>query len=245
MKATRDVIWNAILIESKIIMKDDPSIVMYTDSEKLFHQNFNYYHSLIIDKFMKLQDKHLDRHKIAAIIICSILKSDILGIACGQECNQTIDDIFLANEKLALNIALSDMYQRLLSECEEGKIPYDKIFPDYVFPVPLSCDRDYTEVICRDLYYSKKYFELDPLSIANFLFLLEAYSFEATHVEININKWEELNKNRRLDQWEKELKSVEIALSQFDIKMQNEKNELQNKINDLQSKINESKKQDT
>lgn len=244
MKETREAIWNAILIESKKIMKDDPSIVMYTDSEKLFHQNFNYYHSLIIDKFMKLRDKHLDRHKIAAIIICSILKSDILGIACGQESNQTIDDIFLANEKLALNIALSDMYQRLLSECGDGKIPYDKIFSDYVFPVPLSCDRDYTEVICRDLYFSKKYFELDPLSIANFLFLLEAYSFDASNIEININKWDELNKTRRIDQWEKELKSIEIILSQFDTKILNEKNELQNKKNDLQNKINEAKKQD-
>lgn len=244
MRETRVAVWNAILKESSIMMEKDSALVMYTDSEKLFHQNFNYYYSLIIDKFMKTWDKHLDRHKIAAVIICSILKSNILGIACGKESNQTIDDIFLANEKLALNIALSDMYQRLISENREGKIPYEEIFSDYVFPKPLSCDREYTEVICRDLYFCKRYFELDPLSIANLLFLLESYSFEASRIRIDISKWDELNRSRRKEQWEKELKSVESVLLQFDVKMNNEKRELEDKKKELQHKLDEIKKQE-
>lgn len=230
-------IWNAIVKECSNMMKKDATLVMYNDSEALFHENFNYYYSLIVDKFMKDYDKHLDRHKISSVIICSVLKTDILGISRTHTGNETIDDIFLANEKLALNIALSDMYQRLASECKEDKLPYNEVFPTYVFPTPLSCDRDYTEVICRDLYFCKKYFELDPLSIANFLFLLEAYSFESSNIQIDVPKWNNLNKIRKKEQIENDLKSVENALSQFDTKMKNEKKELENKKSELQREL--------
>lgn len=232
-------VWNAILDECSKMMEKDSALVMYHDSETLFHENFTYYYTLIVDKFMKSYDKHLDRHKIAAVIICSILKSEILGISCNHTGTETIDDIFLANEKLALNIALSDMYQRLVSECEEGKLPYNEVFPTYVFPTPLSCDRDYTEVICRDLYFCKKYFELDPLSIANFLFLLEAYSFEAFKIQIDESKWNALNDARRKEQLGKDLKSVEDTLSRFDNKVENEKKELEGKKAELQRKLSQ------
>lgn len=238
MKETRTAIWNAVIKESSLMMKKDPLLVMYTDSEKLFHENFNYFYSLISDKFMKLKDEHLDRHKIAAVIICAILKSDVLGIACGHNSSQTIDDIFLANEKLALNIALSDMYQRLIIEYQMEKIPYEGIFKEYIFPRPLSCDREYTEVICRDLYFAKKYFELDPLSIANFLFLLEAFSFEASKIGIDINKLDAINNLRRKEQWEKELDFIDTSLSELDQRFANEKQELERKKIELQNYIN-------
>lgn len=237
MKETRVTIWKAILEQSRIMMEKDSLLVMYTDSEALFHQNFNYYYSLISDKFMKIKNEHLDRHKIASIIICAILKSDILGIVCGQNSSQTIDDIFLANEKLALNIALSDMHQRLQQDYKIGKIPYDGLFADFVFPRPLSCDREYTEVICRDLYFAKKYFELDPLSIANFLFLLEAFSFEASRININVDEWERLKDIRHKEQYEKELQYINSSLNELKYKYNNEKVELENKRDELQNSL--------
>lgn len=243
MKDTRIAIWNAVLDQCGKMMETDTSIVMYTDSEQLFHQNFNYYYSFIVDKFMKLPDEHLDRHKIASIIICSILKSNVLGIACGSENTQTIDDIFLANEKLAFNVALSYMHQKLIEEFKLGKIPFEGIYDKYIFPKPLSCDREYTEVICRDLYFAKKYFELDPLSIANFLFFLEEYSFEASHIAINTKRWEELVKTRQKEQCQKELKSIELSLSELDKKVESERNELTTKKELLQKRLAEINKE--
>lgn len=243
MKDTRISVWNAVIKQCSIMMEIDQSIVMYTDSEQLFHQNFDYYYNFIVDKFMKLPDEHLDRHKIAAIIICSILKSNVLGIACGSECNQTIDDIFLANEKLAFNIALSYMHQKLIEEFKLGKIPFEGVYNEYIFPRPLSCDREYTEVICRDLYFAKKYFELDPLSIANFLFFLEEYSFEASHIAINTRCWEDLVKTRQKEQCEKELKSIDISLSELDKKVECERLELEAKKDILQKRLAEMNKE--
>lgn len=235
MKETRVAIWNAIIEKSSKMMESDKSLVMYKDSETLFHENFNYYHSLIVDKFMKLKDGNLDRHKVAAVIICSILKTNILGIACSKDYPQEMTDtIFLANEKLAFDIALSYMYQMLVIEYQKGRIPYDKVFSDYIFPIPLSCDRMYTEVICRDLYFSKKYFELDPLSIANFLFLLEAYSFGISKLSINMGKLNQLYDVHHKIQCENELKQIEMTLSVFDEKVKNEKKELEIKKEQLQ-----------
>lgn len=85
MKEIRISVWKAVMEQSAIMMKEDESLVMYKDSEQLFHQNCDYYYSLVLDKFMKLRDEHLDRHKIAAVVICSILKSNVLGIACGKK----------------------------------------------------------------------------------------------------------------------------------------------------------------
>lgn len=50
MKETRIAVWDAVIEQCSIIMEDDKNIVMYTDSEQLFHQNFNYYYHLILDK---------------------------------------------------------------------------------------------------------------------------------------------------------------------------------------------------
>lgn len=152
--------------------------------------------------------------------------------------SQTIDDLFLANEKLALNIALSDMYQRLKAEYQVGKIPYENMIEEYIFPRPLSCDREYTEVICRDLYFAKKHFELNPLSIANFLFLLEAYSFEVSKISIDGNKWEMLSDIRHKNQCKKELRNIDLYLLELDEKTANKKIELAKRKAELQEELN-------
>lgn len=232
-------IWNAILKEAATMMEKDKSIVMYRDAKSVFEKNFYYYYDLVLYNFMKIEEENLDRHKIAAITICAILKSDILGILSGEDSRQTIGDMFLANEKIALNIALTDMFQSLADEYEYGKIPYENVISEYIFPKPLSCDRDYTEVICRDLYYAKKYFTLDPLSIANFLFLLESYSFEAARIPIDKSKWDIIKNERRKEQIEKELMQVEKQLEDFDSQMNKLKSDLMKRLENLQKEKNE------
>ena len=232
----KEVLWKAILNETEKIMKVDSAVVMYTDAKDLFFKNFDYYYSLVLDKFMKTNNQNLDRHKIAAIAICSILKSNILGIASGEKSRQIVNNIFLANEKLALNIALNIIETNLKNEIDD--IPYDEVFNEFVFPKPLSCERDYDEVICRDLYYAKTYFELNPLSIANFLFLLEAFSFTAHNIEINKEKMEKLTKTRQLNHIIQDLELVNKGLDQFAIKMEAEKNQLEKKKTELEKEKN-------
>lgn len=178
MKETIELIWDKVLEESEKIAKDNNDIIMYYDSYEVFESNFYYFDKLIRENFMKKPDEHLDRHKVAAVIICALVNNDILGIKADAK-SKYEGEIFLANEKIAFNIALSYMYEELLIAFTEKKVPYESVFKEYVFPNPYSCDTNYDLVLCRDLYYAKTYFKLDPLSIANMLFLIEDYSFQA------------------------------------------------------------------
>ena len=82
MKITRDAIWKTVLQAVQKMQKEADYIVLYEDSRKLFDKNFDFYYNQISDKFMsdELEEHRLDRHKVAAVIICSILKTKIVGI---------------------------------------------------------------------------------------------------------------------------------------------------------------------
>lgn len=187
MKDFKVNIWQVVLLEAEKLCKEDKNLVVYRDSEQVFYKNFDYYKNLIIDNFMKPSNEPLDRHKIAAITICSILRATLVGISASvadQHDGYKDENAFLANEKLALSTAFSHMFAQLQYEFEKGKIPYEEMIPSYVLPTPLSCGRKFDEVLCRDLYYAKKHFKLNPLTIANLLFFIEVYSFEVHRINL-------------------------------------------------------------
>ena len=121
MEITVNAIWDTILEGVKHLQEGSEKIVLYNDARTIFNENFEYYYSSISEKFMEKdteskEKKHpLDRHKTAAIIVCSVLKSQVVGVSqkflseCqGQE--------FLGNEKLAFEVALSYMYSELKND---------------------------------------------------------------------------------------------------------------------------------
>lgn len=182
MQKTIYAIWDTILEGVKSLQKDSDKIVLYNDSKIIFEENFNYYYSTISEKFMEKdadsnkKEHPLDRHKTAAIIVCSILKSQVVGVSQKflAECK---DQEFLGNEKLAFEVAFSYMYSELKNDFDKGRVPYERIFQEYVFPQPYSCDRHYGEAICRDLCLSAPVYGLNPLLLANLMFFIEDYSF--------------------------------------------------------------------
>lgn len=183
--STKSFIWNSIMKCGKEIIEKFPelNIVLYSDSESLFYENFDYYESIMKNNFMKKPKEKLDRHKISAIIICAFLHNDIFGISAKQESRYKNGNIFLGNEVIALDTALSYMYKQLQDDIKDGKVEYEKIFPKYEYPEPQSCDRKFDLVLCRELYYSKKFFVLNPLSLANLLFFIEEYSFKVHDIK--------------------------------------------------------------
>lgn len=182
MDATINLLWTKVLEAGGKLSKENPEqkLVFYYDSEKEFSRQFRDC-SDTIKKYMEDPHSFLDRHKVAACIICSVLKADVFGISKKAETKK--DTVIFANEIVALNVALSYMYSELQKAFERGEVPYARLFEDYVFPKPYSCDKKYKFVICRDLYFSHTDFDLSPLSIANLLFFLEDYSFVANGIE--------------------------------------------------------------
>lgn len=174
MDKTIDLLWKKIIVESENIAKGYNNIVLYKDSYDVFKSNFHYYTN-VVKKFMKKPDENLDRHKISAILICSILNGGILGIP--EDLNNDDSNAFLGNEMLAFNVALSYMHSELKEAFKRGEVPYEEIFETYQFPEPYSCENKFPFVICRELFYTKKYFELNPISLSDLLFFIEDYTF--------------------------------------------------------------------
>lgn len=226
------IIWKEIIKQCKKYMEEDQTLVLYTDAEELFYRNFKYFHSFIMKKFMILGEDKLDRHKIAAIIICAILESNIVGIS-KEERDKSDDLIFLVNEKISLDVGLCEMQRLLKKEFEGGKFPYDTIFEEILLPVPLSCNREYTEVICRDLYFSKIYYTLNPISLANFLFLLEAFTFQVYQIPINEEKKMQIEKERALETAQKELEAIEHKINLFEKRKEQEYTDLGDRKKEL------------
>ena len=182
MNVTINLLWEKIMEAGAELAKEnsEQDLVVYNDAKDQFSKWFCMYNERI-GQYMKEPSDFLDRHKVAASIICAILKADIFGIS--KKTKQDENTVSFANEIVALNVALSYMYAELNKAFNRGEVPYNKLFDEYVFPRPYSCDKNYKFVICRDLYFSQTDFELCPLSIANLLFTLEDYSFVANHIE--------------------------------------------------------------
>lgn len=120
--------------------------------------------------YMVQESKPMDRHKIAANIMCSLLKAKIIKV------NRLVPnlplELLLANEYVSFYCALNiiELYKRDL-----GYNNYSLILPHtYIDEEPK--ERSYVENVCKALYYTKHFGIGEVFSYANILFLLEKYS---------------------------------------------------------------------
>lgn len=178
----KESIWQHVENEMKDITKKFPNMFEYNENGKsIFSKNFDKYFNDIKDKVMRTEVKGLDSHKIAAVIICSIIKADALSVAAYD---YEADKIFDGNEKVAVKVGLGYMAAALKKilegTAEEGK------FTEYIMPQALMCDTKYMTIICRNLYYAKTYYELNPIDLANTLFLFEQFTLLQKGVDSEI-----------------------------------------------------------
>ena len=130
---------------------------------------FDLYYNDIKTKVMYDNVQELDRHKLAAIIICSIVKANAIQYIHPYKEKEYIFD---GNEKIALNIGLSYMNASLKKLLSRRPHEAEK-FTDFIFPQASMCDTEYVSILCRNLCYAKRDYKLNPIDLANTLFLLE------------------------------------------------------------------------
>lgn len=116
--------------------------------------------------YMVKESKPMDRHKIAANLMISILKAKIIRV------NRLIPDLplelLLANEYIAFYVSVNivEMYNR-----NAGLSDYSIVLPATY--IENEGKTSYIENICKALYYTKHYKVSDILAYANVLFMLE------------------------------------------------------------------------
>ena len=164
------------------IVEKFPNDFEQNNKKAIFVEYFDKYVDNIRDKVMRSDVIELDSHKMAAVIICSVIKADALSVsAYGYKAD---DKVFDGNEKVAVKVGLSYM-AAVLKKIMKGTQEENK-FTEYIMPRALMCETDYETIICRNLYYAKTYYDLNPIDLANTLFLLEQFTLLKLNVDLEI-----------------------------------------------------------
>ncbi len=155
--------------------------------------------------YMKKNTINIDRHKVSACIMKSILTAKPLFIPlckkikflcssasslhsiidseiktiCNEDKLQDIEKYYIyLNEYLAVSVAVSILDGYIMSDEDEDRFKHHIVMPE-PFPKP---DEDYLLDVCIGLYYSGvKGF--NPITYANVLFLWEKYSCRKTQCD--------------------------------------------------------------
>lgn len=183
MRQTIERTWE--LLENTVtqLNKQTPGVILNNDAYKRFDDNFREIYNDIKEHYMGDKVKNLDRHKVASIIIVSILKSDAITYKGKIEQNRE----FFGQYLIAASVGITFMQNQLNTILvEKNKPPIKKLW----FPEPLSCDTPYFEIFCRNLYFSNHNndWRLNPLDIAERLFLLEYVTLEKCGIDPQILK---------------------------------------------------------
>jgi len=177
----KEYIWKIVERQARDIISENEECFSFNQNSMfVFFQKFEKYIDMIKTKFMSPEVKDLDRHKVAAIIICSIIESEIIQL--NYICND--EEAFIGNEKLAVTIGLSYM-RDTLKRMLQG-VPGEEAFEEYHFPEPFACNTKYINILCRNLFYSYNEFMLNPIDLANELFLLEYISLLQCGIDLDV-----------------------------------------------------------
>ena len=122
------------------------------------------------DTYMSTDVEFLDRHKVAAIMVVQGLKLGIIdSSAAAPENSEGYINIASAN------ILLLCAIDYLIAQINEIITQKSKLEPldDFLYPKAWSCDTDYIDVVCRNLYFAQKDYQLNEMELADKFFLLE------------------------------------------------------------------------
>lgn len=170
MTKTIKYVWNVLNGAIKTIDDDDKkkNLTIRCKDFEFFKKTFNDLYYKILDDYMEESVDNLDRHKVAAVIIISILKTiDI------EYDNLPKTKVLWGKQTVAVNIGLNYMcgeLNKILAENGwEGEIE------KFDMPNAISCNTSFEDIMIRNLVYAEDNPEwgLNPLTIAENLFLLE------------------------------------------------------------------------
>lgn len=164
--------WDLVKIGSEIMCEEDCDIKFDSTKEKTYKELCEILYNKILE-YMAEEESPLDRHKVAAIVMIAIIKSNIL--------TSTKEGRFMGNYILAAEVGLSYLLKELNDKLSErGQKNIDKFW----FPDALSCPTDYLKIFYRNLYFAHTNAEwnLNPLDMAERLFLLEYMTLEKNEI---------------------------------------------------------------
>lgn len=151
------------------------------DSLSKMSKYINKNYTFIKETMMKKDVNYLDRHKVSALIMCSIVYARPLIVLLND------DEVSFANEQLAFSMGMSYLKKWLIEtlEDQDNVVAASKLkFEKFILPKALSCKTEYSIIMCRDLFYANTYYELNPITLANTLFLIEYITLSKLNIQV-------------------------------------------------------------
>lgn len=168
MFARLQTLWDEMIRLAECDREKDKNIIINTGKKLVFQEIFEESYNNIKDRYMTNEVVFLDRHKVASIIIYTIIKTKILEY-------QIIDEnkVFLGNYYLALSAGLSYLQYELNQILQgKGELPIDK----FIFPSVMYGKKSYIDNLISMLCFSDEENGLDILALSNIMFLLEYFN---------------------------------------------------------------------
>lgn len=170
MTKTIKYVWNVLNGAIKTIDDDDKkkNLTISCKDFNFYKKTFNDLYYKILNDYMEESVDNLDRHKVAAVIIISILKTiDI------EYNNLPETKVLWGKQTVAVNIGLNYMCGELNKILAENG--WDGEIEKFDMPNAISCNTSFEDIMIRNLVYAEDNPEwgLNPLTIAENLFLLE------------------------------------------------------------------------
>lgn len=174
-------VWNLLDAEYNMYNQENPNFKFDKTQKNDFKQIFSEKYDYVMKNYMDSSVKDLDRHKVAALIIVSLLEIDAIYYE-----NLDEDCVFIGAELLALKVGLAYMVEKLNEKlCLRG---IKKKIEKFNFPNAQSCDTSYIDIMCRNLYYAKTDYKLNPLDLADRLFLVEYIALSKEGIDPDVLK---------------------------------------------------------
>lgn len=171
------------LVRKSVSVYQNEKLVVFQDRSKEFTSSYVEQYKNILENYMKNKEESLDRHKVAAIVIIAVIKAKVLA-------SQKSNDKFTGNYALAVDVALNYMLDEVNEILKKQKSQQQ--LEGYVFPTATTCNTEYYKIFYRNLYYinTNPDWRLNPLDIADRLFLLEYITLLEKGIDPNSIKWQ-------------------------------------------------------
>lgn len=170
MPEVEEITWDLFVKETENIIQNDKNLKLHKEKYNLYRKEFEKEYDHIKKCYMKNEVQFLDRHKVAAIIITSLIKVEPISY---YKKEKTDKNIFIGTYFTAISVGLSFMLGVLNDKLKNNNL---KKIEKYEFPPQMCCDQTYFDVLCRNLYILHSENRLYSIDLANILFWIETYT---------------------------------------------------------------------
>ncbi len=172
--------WNLLDIAVVQAREQDSGILCNESARERYAEALAQKYELMMG-FMKPSVSSLDRHKVASIIIASIIETN--AVIYNKKIPE--DSSFFGKYMIAVSVGLSYMLERLNARLRSKGITE---IERYQFPEAFSCNTPYFEIFSRNLYLTHEHtdWKLNLLDIPEILFLIEYLTVKENGIDPNV-----------------------------------------------------------